>query len=289
MMKPFNTVGVIGSGTMGAGIAQVVALAGYKTVLYDVNAEILQVALTRIEQAIAKGIQKGKLSPEARTLIDENLRTTHDLQVLGQGLDLIIEAVPEDLALKCRIFTDLEAICPETTAFVSNTSSLSITALGASTQRSAQFAGLHFFNPVPQMKLVEVIQGKQTDLTLIQKLRTFAESLGKTPVTAKDTPGFIVNRVARAFYGEAIRLLDEGVTDVSTIDAIMKGEGGFAMGPFELMDLIGIDVNFAVSQSVYEAFFQEDRFRPHPIQQQMVEAGYLGRKTGKGFYTYEPA
>lgn len=288
MTKAFKSVGVIGAGTMGAGIAQVSALAGYKTVLYDVTPEGLEKALVRLKQSVQKGIEKQKYPETALSDLEQNLSLSENIYELGENLDLIIEAAPEDIQLKQELFQKLDDVCPNETCFASNTSSLSITALGAATKRPEQVAGLHFFNPVPQMKLVEVIQGKETAETLVQQLMAFAKSLGKTPVKANDTPGFIVNRVARSFYGEAFRLLNERVADVSTIDAIMREEGGFPMGPFELMDLIGIDVNLAVSQSVYDAYFQEDRFKPHPLQRQMVEAGHLGRKTGKGFYTYDP-
>lgn len=287
MTKPFNTIGIIGSGTMGIGIAQVVALAGYPIVLYDIRQDILDKALDRLKASIEKGIERKKLPENAWDLFQQRCKTITDLAEIDPSVDLVIEAVPEDLALKKQIFGTLDAVCSPQTCLVSNTSSFSITALAAATKRPEQVAGLHFFNPVPQMKLIEVIQGKSTAAELIDRLCQFSESLGKTPVKAKDTPGFIVNRVARAFYGEALRLLNEGVADVATIDNVMREEGGFAMGPFELMDLIGIDINYAVSLSVYEAYFQEDRFKPHPIQRQMVEAEYLGRKTGRGFYTYD--
>lgn len=287
MTKTFNGIGVVGAGTMGAGIAQVCALAGLKTVLYDVSHEVLHKVLSLIQQSVQKGIERQKLPQNALYLVEENLLTTPHIQELANNAELIIEAAPEDMTLKLNVFAKLDDICPAKTCFASNTSSLSITALAAVTKRAKQVAGMHFFNPVPQMKLVEIIEGKQTDPNLIDRLCELARLLGKTPVRAKDTPGFIVNRVARAFYGEAFRLLNEGVADVATLDTIMREEGGFAMGPFELMDLIGIDVNYAVSQSVYHAFFQEERFKPHPLQRQMVEAGLLGRKTGRGFYSYD--
>lgn len=287
MTKTFNGIGIVGAGTMGAGIAQVCALAGLKTVLYDISHEVLQKVLNMIQQSVQKGIERQKLPQNALYLVEENLLTTPHIQELANNTELIIEATPEDMALKLNVFAKLDEICPAKTCFASNTSSLSITALAAVTKRARQVAGMHFFNPVPQMKLVEIIEGKQTDPVLMDRLCALTKQLGKTPVRAKDTPGFIVNRVARAFYGEALRMLNEGVADVATLDTIMREEGGFAMGPFELMDLIGIDVNYAVSQSVYHAFFQEERFKPHPLQRQMVEAGLLGRKTGRGFYAYD--
>ncbi len=285
-MRTFDAVGVVGSGTMGAGIAQMLALAGRKTVLYDVNQEVLQYAMGRLEASVEKGVQRGKFPENALYLMEEHLLTTTNIYELGENLDLIIEAIPEDLGLKAQIFHKLEEVCPDTTCFASNTSSLSITALAGATKRPRRFAGMHFFNPVPQMKLVEVIRGKDTDPAYVEELCVLAEAIGKTPVRVKDSPGFVVNRVARAFYGEAFRLLSENVAEVPVIDTIMREEGGFPMGPFELMDLIGIDVNYAVTQSVYHAYFEEPRFKPHPLQRQMVEAGHLGRKTGQGFYRY---
>ncbi len=287
MKKPASSVGIIGAGTMGLGIAQVVALAGYQTVLYDVNTEVLEQAVEKLFSTVSRAVERRKLPAGSLEKLNRTLQTTTNIYELGENLDLVIEAVPEDMELKRSLFQKLDEVCPAETILASNTSSLSITALGGVTHRPQTVAGLHFFNPAPLMKLVEVVRGKETSEETIERLRAFAESLGKTSVVAKDTPGFIVNRVARSFYTEAIRLLEEGVADVGTIDRIMRDEGGFAMGPFELMDLIGIDVNYAVSQSVYNAFFQESRFKPHPLQRQMVEAGYLGRKSGKGFYTYE--
>jgi len=270
---------------MGAGIAMVCALNGIKTILYDLKEELLQSALERLQKTVEKGIEKKKLPSEAGELLKANLSVTTALSAIA-GVDLVIEAVPEDMAMKQKLFKSLNELCPPTTCFASNTSSLSITAMASVIQHPEKVAGMHFFNPVAQMKLVEIIAGHETSSDLVQRLYALAEQVGKTPVIAKDTPGFIVNRVARSFYGEALRLLDEGVADVSTMDTIMRDEGGFAMGPFELMDLIGLDVNFAVTQSVYQACFQEARYKPHLIQQRMVESGCLGRKTGKGFYTY---
>ena len=288
-MSLIQLVGVLGSGTMGAGIAQASAQKGYKVFLYDIEQGFLDKALGRIESTLQKGVEKGKVSAEEKDTALQNLSLTTRLDDL-EGCDLIIEAVPEDMDLKKKLFAQLDGLCKAETILVSNTSSLSITALGGATQRPAQVAGLHFFNPVALMKLVEVIRGQRTSEETVQALLDFSKSLGKTPVTAKDTPGFIVNRVARPFYGEAFKILGEngGREDViRTIDTVMKQAGGFRMGPFELMDLIGIDVNFAVTQSVYNAYFQNNRYKPHPIQQKMVEAGLLGQKTGEGFYKYD--
>ncbi len=288
---PFQTVSVLGSGTMGAGIAQVLAQAGcsqenFTVWLYDIETRFLDSGLRRIQASLDAGVAKGKFTPETAEATLKKIKPTTLLDALAD-CELIIEAVPEDLALKQGLFQSLDSICPASTIFASNTSSLSITALASATKRPQQFAGLHFFNPVPLMKLVEVIEGRQTNEDTLKKLWELSLALNKTPVRAKDTPGFIVNRVARPFYGEAFRILSDQVGDVAMIDQILTEAGGFRMGPFTLMDLIGIDINFAVTQTVYNGYFQEPRYRPHPIQAQMVAAGLLGKKTGQGFYTYE--
>ncbi len=277
-------VGVVGAGTMGRGIAQVCALAGYQVALYDVSPEFLDQALVQIQATLSKGVARGKVPPEAADRALAALITTTELSVVAAS-DLVIEAAPEELALKRGIFQDLDALAPGPTILASNTSSLSITTLASATQRPDRFLGLHFFNPAHIMKLVEVIRGEFTSDATLEAGLAFVRRLGKTPVLCKDTPAFIVNRVARPFYGEALRLLGEGAADVATIDRLLESVG-FRMGPFRLIDLIGCDVNFAVTQSVYAAYFQEPKYRPHPIQQRMVESGRLGRKTGQGFYDY---
>jgi 3-hydroxybutyryl-CoA dehydrogenase len=274
---------------MGAGIAQLCLQAGLQALLYDIDSAFLQKAQASIETGLKKAVEKKKLPAEKLDEAIANLSVHTALAALAQ-CDLIIEAVPENLALKIDLFSQLDALCKPDTLLASNTSSLSITALGGSTQRPGKVAGLHFFNPAPLMKLVEVVCGLRTTEATAEALTAFAKTLGKTPVTAKDTPGFIVNRVARPFYGEALKILGEAAGNpdmVRTIDTVMREAGTFKMGPFELMDLIGIDVNFAVTQSVWQAYFQLSRYRPHPIQQRMVSAGLLGRKTGEGFYPYE--
>lgn len=289
MTFELKTIGILGSGTMGSGIAQLCALHGAQALLYDIDQAFLDKAMARIEASLRKAIEKGTLLAGQMPEALNRLSTHTDLSRLA-NCDLIIEAIPEELALKQTIFQQLDRLCKPDAILASNTSSLSITALAGATQRPQQVAGLHFFNPVPVMKLVEVIQGQRTSQATLNTLTAFAESLGKTTVMAKDTPGFIVNRVARPFYGEALKMLGEHGSDsdmMRTIDTVLKQAGGFKMGPFELMDLIGIDVNFAVTQSVWNAYFQLSRYRPHPIQQRMVHAGLLGRKTGEGFYTYE--
>jgi 3-hydroxybutyryl-CoA dehydrogenase len=283
-MQTITNVTVFGSGAMGSGIAQAAVLAGYPVRLYDLNDDVLAGAQERILASIAKGVEYGKTDPQAAQRAGELLTVTTDMAQAAQA-DLIIEAIPEDMELKRRLFADLDARSPAHTILASNTSSLSISALAGATARPGQVIGLHFFNPAHIMKLVEIIRGDLTADDTVARSDQFVAALGKTAVHCQDTPAFIVNRVARPFYGEAFRLLGEQAADVATVDKLMRSLG-FRMGPFELIDLIGTDVNFAVTKSVYDAYFQEPRFRPHPIQERMVESGRLGRKSGRGFYDY---
>lgn len=286
-------IGIIGAGAMGSGIAQVVATAGNDVVLYDVNDVARQQAVENIRKNSQKQAERGKISFGQASATVARIRTTDRLESLG-GCGLVIEAILEDMEVKKLVFAELEMYVSDDAILATNTSSLSITAIAAACQRPERVVGIHFFNPATLMPLVEVIPALQTPTSdglgtspyFLEKVVKIVESWGKTVVIAQDKPGFIVNRIARPFYGEALRMLEEGIADVPTIDAAMRELGHFKMGPFELMDLIGNDVNYAVTESVWRATYFDSRYQPSVTQKRLVEAGFLGRKTQRGFYNY---
>jgi 3-hydroxybutyryl-CoA dehydrogenase len=278
-----KTIGIAGAGTMGQGIAQVCATSGFNVVLYDVAETQLDKAKNLIQKSLQVAVEKGKLKADEANKVISRIQFQPDINQLKA--DLIIEAALEKLDIKKELFTKLEAINTESCILTTNTSSIPVTQIASALRHPQRFAGLHFFNPAPIMKLVEIISGVNTNTEIIGTLKALCQKLGKTAVLAKDSPGFIVNRVARHYYVEALKLLEENVSDIQTIDTLMKASG-FKMGPFELMDLIGVDTNFSVTTSIYHAFHQDGKFRPSLIQQQKVDAGHHGRKSGKGFYEY---
>lgn len=280
-----RTVAVVGAGTMGAGIALVAARAGHPVLLHDANAAALERGLRHIAGLLDGQVAKGRIDAATRDAQLGRVRPAATVEELAPAA-LVIEAVIEDMAIKAGLLRAIEAVVGPSAIIASNTSSLSITALAARLDRPERVAGLHFFNPAPVLPLVEVVSGMATDPAVDATLVETARAWGKAPVRCRSAPGFIVNRVARPFYGEALRLLSEQAADPATIDAVLREGGGFRMGPFELMDLIGHDVNFAVTRTVYEAMFHDRRYLPSLAQQELVDAGWLGRKSGRGFYDY---
>lgn len=280
-----QVIAVVGTGAMGAGIAQVAVVAGHPVKLLDVRPGAAAAAVASIQARIERLVAKGRLSASAGERAQAQLIPVSALTDLADAA-LVVEAINEDLASKQKLYADLEAIVGPDCVFGSNTSSISITAIASALQRPERLAGLHFFNPAPLMALVEIVAGLASSQAVLATLYATAEAWGKAPVYAKSTPGFIVNRVARPYYAEALRVYQEQGADAATIDACCREAGGFRMGPFELMDLIGHDVNFAVTQSVWQAFYYDQRFLPSLVQQDLVHAGFLGKKSGRGFYDY---
>jgi 3-hydroxybutyryl-CoA dehydrogenase len=280
-----RVVAVVGSGAMGAGIAQVAAAAGHVVKLVDARPEAAHKAAHGIAKIFQSLVEKGRMTADASAAASARLQPVESLSALSDAT-LVVEAIVEDLDAKRALFAELESIVDADCIIASNTSSISITALAAKLRHPGRMVGMHFFNPVPLMALVEVISGLATDKQIAETIYATAAAWGKSPVLAASSPGFIVNRVARPYYGEGLRLLGEQAADVATIDAIMREAGGFRMGPFELMDLIGLDVNYAVTQSVFHAYFNDPRYKPSLIQQELVNAGFLGRKSGRGYYQY---
>ncbi len=285
-LPDIKTIAVLGAGTMGQGIAQLCAQSGFKTLLYDINSSVLEKARQETEQSLAKLVTKGKFTEAEQSQILGRITFTPD--VLQLRAELIIEAVVERLEVKHSILNEVAQQNLPNTILASNTSSIPITRIAAKVEGPERVVGLHFFNPATIMKLVEVISGVATATEVTEAMKNLALKLGKTPVLAQDAPGFIVNRVARHYYVESLKLLEEGVASHESIDRLLQASG-FKMGPFQLMDLIGIDTNFSVTTAMFEAFHQEAKFRPSRWQQQKVDAGHLGRKTGQGFYTYPSA
>jgi len=278
-------VGIIGAGTMGIGIAQVAATNGCKVWVYDANAKQVETATVGLEKTLIRLVDKQKISAEKMTEILSNISIATELKDF-KDCELIIEAIIENKEIKTKVFTELEKHVSESCVIGSNTSSISITSLGAELQKPERFIGIHFFNPAPLMPLVEVIPSLLTEKSLAEKIYNLMKDWGKTPVIAKDIPGFIVNRIARPYYGEGLRMVEENIATVEQVDEAMKTLGNFKMGPFELMDLIGVDVNFSVTKTVYNEYFYDPKYKPSLLQQRMSEAKLHGRKTGRGFYDY---
>lgn len=279
-------VGIIGAGTMGSGIAQVAATYHCKVKLYDTNQLALDKAKTSLEKILIRLIEKGRIDSNEKTRIENNMHYVSSLKDLSD-CNLIIEAIIENLEIKKKVYSELETYVSKECIIASNTSSLSIASIASSLQKPERCIGIHFFNPAPLMQLVEVIPAIQTSNETLEKSVQIISDWGKIVAVAKDTPGFIVNRVARPFYGEALRIYEEGIAGFKTIDNAMKTLGGFKMGPFELMDFIGNDVNYTVTETVFHAFYYDPRYKPSFTQKRFAEAGYLGRKSGKGYYNYD--
>ncbi len=287
-MKNLDTVGVIGAGTMGSGIGLVAAIAGHKTIVFDADAKALAKAKESTDKIIVKQIEKGTLTSEKAQEIKSNLTFADTINALG-SCELVIEAIIENLNIKQNLFVNLESIVSDSCILATNTSSLSIVSIASACENPGRVIGIHFFNPANVMPLVEIIPSLTTDDKITKETIAIIDSWGKKTVLAKDTPGFIVNRIARPYYGEAIRIYEESIADLATIDWAMKEVGKFRMGPFELMDFIGNDINYKVTETVFEQFFYDPRYKPSFTQKRLYEAKHFGRKSGKGYYDYSPA
>jgi 3-hydroxybutyryl-CoA dehydrogenase len=279
-------IGIIGAGTMGAGIAQVASQAGNNVIVFDKNEDVLQRAQINLATSMHKLVEKGKLDIEKANTIQHQILWVNDISLLKNSA-LVIEAIIEKIEVKQAVFIELETIVSDECILASNTSSLSLTSIAASCKFPERVIGIHFFNPAPMMELVEIIPALQTHNEIVTEVKAIIDSWKKKTVLVNDTPGFIVNRIARPFYSEAIRIYEEGIAGIEMIDASMKQLGGFKMGPFELMDLIGHDVNYAVTETVWTAFYFDPRYTPSFTQKRLVEAKWLGRKSGRGFYNYQ--
>ena len=285
MFTKDSIIGIVGSGAMGSGIAQVAATAGHKTIIYDTNAAALEKAKAGLSNSLNKLVDKQKITAEKSASILTLTSYSSSIQDF-KSCDLIIEAIVENSEVKQSVFKELESITSNTCVLASNTSSLSITSIASACIKPEKVIGIHFFNPATLMPLVEIIPGIATDIVIANHCQALINSWGKVTVMAKDTPGFIVNRVARPFYSEALRIYDEQLADMATIDWAMREVGGFKMGPFELMDLIGHDVNYVVTETVWKQFYYDPRFKPSLTQKRLLEAKFLGKKSGRGFYDY---
>ena len=279
-------IGVIGAGSMGTGIAQIAASNGCKVLLFDNNSKALINAIERLKKILNRLVEKQKINIDKKEAVLASIITTNNLSDFKDA-SLVIEAIVENIEVKKTIFSQLDSICSSTTILATNTSSLSVTSIASACMNSERVIGIHFFNPAPLMPLVEIIPSIQTSKETIVDSKELINSWGKTTVLAKDTPGFIVNRIARPFYGEALRIYEEGIANFQSIDWAMKEIGGFRMGPFTLMDFIGNDINYAVTESVFKAFYYDSRYKPSFTQKRHAEAGWLGRKSGRGYYNYD--